>query len=60
MTEVPLEYLKAHVPDEYEYRMANVRKGINSAQARDEAKKRMLERMAWKKKRLEVAEKFDI
>ena len=47
MTEVPLEYLKAHVPDEYERRMANVRKGINSAQARDAAKKKMLERMAW-------------
>ena len=60
MTEVPLEYLKAHVPEEYERRMANVRKGINSAQARDAAKKRMLSRMAWKKKKIELSDKFGI
>lgn len=60
MTEVPLGYLKAHVPEEYERRMAIIQQGSRSAQARDEAKKKMLERMAWKKKRLEVAEKFDI
>ena len=60
MTEVPLAYLKAHVPEEYARRMALISKGINSAKANNARKVRMLERMAWKKKRLEVTEKFDI
>lgn len=60
MTEVPLDYLKAHVPDEYERRMALIAQGVNSAKANNAKKVRMLERMAWKKKRSEVTEKFDI
>jgi len=56
----PMDYLKFHVPDEYERRMAIIEKGINSAKANSESKKRMLERMAWKKKKVEIADRFDI
>lgn len=60
MTEVPLDYLKFHVPDEYERRMALIAQGVNSAKANNVRKVRMLERMAWKKKKIELSDKFGI
>lgn len=60
MTEVPLDYLKAHVPEEYERRMALIAQGVNSAKANNAKKVRMLERMALKKKKAFLSEKFDI
>lgn len=60
MTEVPLDYLKAHVPDEYARRMALIAQGVNSAKANNVRKVRMLERMAWKKKKIELSDKFGI
>lgn len=60
MTEVPMEYLKAHVPSEYERRIAIIKQGMQSATARSLAKKKMLERMAWKKKKVELSDKFGI
>lgn len=60
MTEVPLEYLKAHVPEEYERRMAIIKQGMQSATARSLAKKKMLERLALKRKRFDLADKFGI
>ena len=60
MTEVPLDYLKAHVPEEYARRMALVSKGINSAKANNARKVRMIERLAKRKKRADLQEKFDI
>ena len=56
MTEVPLDYLKAHVPDEYARRMALIQ-GVNSAKARSIAKKRMLERLGKQKK---MEERLDL
>lgn len=56
MTEVPLAYLKAHVPEEYARRMALISKGINSAKANNARKVRMLERIAKRKK---MEEKLD-
>ena len=47
-------------PDEHTRRMAIIQQGSRSAQARDEAKKRMLSRMAWKKKKIELSDNFDI
>lgn len=60
MTEVPLDYLKAHVPDEYERRMALIAQGVNSAKANNAKKVRMLENMKRRIKRQELADKFDI
>lgn len=60
MTEVPLDYLKAHVPDEYERRIAIIKQGMQAATARSVAKKRMLERLAVKRKRFDLADRFDI
>lgn len=47
-------------PDETARRMALIAQGVNSAKARSIAKKRMLERMAWKKKKIELSDKFGI
>ena len=60
MTEVPLEYLKAHVPDEYARKMRILEQGMMNAKQNSEKKKKMIERVQWKKKRLAVTEKFDI
>lgn len=60
MTEVPLEYLKAHVPDEYERRIAIIKQGMQSATARSASKKKMLERLAVKRKRFDLADRFGV
>lgn len=46
-------------PDEHARRMAIIQQGSRSAQARAEAKKRMLSRMAWKKKKVELSDNYD-
>lgn len=56
----PLDYLKVHVPDEYARRMRILEQGMNAAKANSESKKRMLSRMAWKKKKVELSNNFDI
>lgn len=60
MTEVPLEYLKAHVPDEYDRRMAIIKQGMQSATARSAAKRRILERLAIKRKRFDLADRYGV
>ena len=60
MTEVPMEYLKNHVPDEYARKMRILEQGMMNAKQNSEKKKKMIERVQWKKKRLAVTEKFDI
>ncbi len=56
----PLDYLKFHVPDEYARRLAIIKQGMQSATARSASKKRMLERMEWKKKKVELSDKYGI
>lgn len=54
------EYMKFIVPDEYDRRAALFRRGIESAKQNSGKKRAMIERMAFKKRRKEVADKYDI
>lgn len=47
-------------PDEHTRRMNLIAQGVNSAKANNVRKVRMLERMAWKKKKIELSDKFGI
>lgn len=47
-------------PDETARRIAIIKQGMQAATARSAAKKRMIERLAWKKKRAELQERFAI
>ena len=60
MTEVPLEYLKAHVPEEYARKMRILEQGMMNAKQNNAKKVKMIEsRQRWIKRR-ELADKFDI
>lgn len=47
-------------PDEHARKMAIIKQGMQSATARSASKKRMLERLAIKRKRFDLADKFGI
>lgn len=54
------EYMKYQVPEEYERRMALIRKGAENAKKQSEKKRSMLERKARKKKRIETSDRYGI
>lgn len=54
------EYDKFITPDEHERRTALVKKGIESAKLQSAKKRAVIERAGWKRKRIEVTEKYDI
>ena len=60
MTEVPLEYLKNHVPSEYARRMRILEQGMMNAKQNNARKVKMIEsRQRWIKRR-ELSDKFGI
>lgn len=54
------EYDKFITPDEHERRVALVQKGIESAKLQNNKKRAVIERAGWKRKRIELGEKYDI
>ena len=60
MTVVPMEYLKNHVPEEYSRRMKIIEMGMMNAKQASDKKRKMIERVQWKKRKVMLSDNFGI
>lgn len=60
MTEEEAEYRKWHTPDDWDRKVALLKRSFDGAKAREAHKQRMIAKRSWWRKRQEVTEMYGV